>query len=221
MQSLIDAFTYLTSGASWSGADGLGSRLGEHLLYSVLALALACFIAIPLGLWTGHTGRGGALVVNVGNAGRAVPTFAVLVLFVLMPPPFGANLFSYVLALALFSLPPLLTNTYTGVREVDRSVVDAARGMGLSGRQVLRDVEVPLARPLMVSGFRLAAVQVIATATVLGLVGGGGLGRTITTGFAVQDQGMVIGSALLVALVALLVEWLLEQAQRRSAARPG
>ena len=220
MGGITDAVTYLADAASWTGNSGLLTRLGEHLLYCVLAMLVACLIAIPMGLWTGHTGRGGALVVNIGNAGRAFPTFAVLVLFVLLPRPLGANLFSYVVALALFSLPPLLTNTYTGVREVDRSVVDAARGMGLSGTQILRGVEVPLARPLMMTGFRLAAVQVLATATVLGLVGGGGLGRTITTGFSTQNQGMVIGSALVVAIVTLTVELLLELLQRRSFAVP-
>lgn len=213
---LGDALAYLTDAASWSGDGGLLARTVEHVLISLLSLVAAMLVAVPLALWLGHVGRGGVLAVNAGNAARAVPSYALLVVFVLLPDPLGANTFSFVLALALFSLPPLLTNTYVGVREVDRDVVDAARGVGMSGWQVLRRVEVPLAMPLITTGARLAAVQVVATATVIGLVGGGGLGRLINSGFINSDQGQVIGAALVVTVLALLVEGGFELVERRA-----
>lgn len=211
---LGEALGYLTAAGSWTGASGLGARLVEHLWVSLLAMLLACVLALPVAVWLGHLRRGGTALINLGNAARAVPTFAVLVLFVLMPAPFGANTFSYVIGLALFALPPLLTNTYVGVSEVDRDVVDAGRGMGMSDRDLLTRVELPLALPLILTGVRIALVQVIATATVLGMVGGGALGRTIVAGFDRQDQAMVIGGAIVVALVALAAEGLGEVAER-------
>ncbi len=214
-----DLFAYLGDGSSWSGNAGLVSRTGDHLFVSVLALFFAMLVAVPLALWLGHIGKGGVLAVNAGNAARAVPSYAVLVILVMLGPPFGANLFSFVLALALFSLPPLLTNTYVGVREVAADVVDAAQGVGMSGWQVLTRVEVPLAMPLIMTGVRLAAVQVVATTTVIGLVGGGGLGRTINAGFANQDQGQIMGAALVVTLIALLTEGVFEVLERRIRSR--
>ena len=209
---LGDLFGYLADGENWSGSSGLLARLGEHLQISALALFVAVAFAVPLALWLGHIGKGGVLAVN---AARAVPSYAVLVIFVTLPDPLGANTFSFVLALALFSLPPLLTNTYVGVREVDHGVVDAANGVGMSGWQVLRRVELPLALPLIMTGVRLAAVQVVATTTVLGLVGGGGLGRLINAGFVGQDQGKILGSALVVTVLALATEALFELLERR------
>lgn len=214
-----ELISYLSDGESWSGTGGLLNRLIEHVWISGLALLCASVVAVPLAVWLGHVGRGGVLAVNVGNAGRAVPTYALLVLFVMLPDPLGANTFSFVLALSLFSLPPLLTNTYVGMREVDRDVVDAARGVGMSGWQVVRRVELPLAAPLIVTGMRLAAVQVVATATVAGLVGGGAIGRIINTGFATQNQGMIIGAALVVTLLALVTEGLFELLERRVGGR--
>jgi osmoprotectant transport system permease protein len=211
---LGDIAAYLGDPASWSGDGGLVARTGEHLWVSLLALLVAVLVAVPLSLWLGHVGRGGVLAINAGNAARAVPSYAVLVIFVLLPDPLGANTFSFVLALALFSLPPLLTNTYVGVREVDRDVVDAARGVGMSGWQVLARVELPLALPLVMTGLRLAAVQVVATTTVIGLVGGGGLGRLINSGFANSDQGQVMGAALVVTALALVTEGVLALAER-------
>jgi len=222
---LGDLVEYLADPASWSGDGGLLARTGEHLWIAFLALLAAVLVAVPLSLWLGHIGRGGVLAVNAGNAARAVPSYAVLVIFVLLPDPLGANTFSFVLALALFSLPPLLTNTYVGVREVDRDVVDAARGVGMSGWQVLTRVEVPLALPLVMTGLRLAAVQVVATTTVIGLVGGGALGRLINSGFANSDQGQVMGAALVVTVLALVTEGIFEllerSVRRRRASRGG
>jgi len=212
---LGDLFGYLSDGKNWSGSGGLLARLGEHVQISVLALLVALVFAVPLALWLGHIGKGGVLAVNAGNAARAVPSYALLVIFVMLPDPLGSNTFSFVLALALFSLPPLLTNTYVGVREVDAGVVDAAKGVGMSGWQVLRRVELPLALPLIMTGVRLAAVQVVATTTVIGLVGGGGLGRLINAGYVGQDQGKILGSALIVTVLALTTEVFFELLERR------
>jgi len=218
MSWLNDTLSWLSNGANWAGPDGAAHLLGEHLRLSAVSLLVAAVLVVPLGLWLGHVGRGGAVALNIGNVGRAVPTFAVLVLLALAPEPFGLGDLSIVTALVLFAIPPVLTNTYVGVREVDRAAVDAARGMGMSGWQVLRGVELPLAAPLIVQGLRLAGVQVIATATIAALAGGGGLGRLITEGFNRQDQAQLVSGAVLVAALALLVEGLFELLQR--AVRP-
>lgn len=205
MEAVPQAWTWLTTGANWSGADGITHRLGEHLYLTVVCLAISCLLALPVALVLGHLGRGGALAVNVSNVGRAVPTFAVLVLLVLSPLGRHGQ-WPTIVALVLFAMPPLLTNAYVGMREVDRDVVESARGMGMTGGQLLLRVELPLAFPLIMTGVRTAAVQVVATATLAALPGGGGLGRLITAGFALQHTYQVVGGALLVAALALLVE---------------
>ncbi|MEV4195486.1 ABC transporter permease [Streptomyces toxytricini] len=198
-------FDWLADGANWSGENGVWHRLAEHAVVSGTALALACALALPVGLWLGHTGRGGALAVNLSNIGRAVPVFAVLALFMVSPLRSAGHV-PTVAALVLFAVPPLLTNAYVGVRGVDRSVVEAARGMGMSAGQLLLHVELPLARPLVMTGVRSAAVQVVATATIAAMVGQGGLGRIITAGFNTYNTAQVVAGALLVAGLALLVE---------------
>ena len=210
---------WFTDRSHWQSESGVPNRLVEHVGLSAAALGIACLVALPIGLWLGHVGRGGALAVNVSNVGRAVPTFAVLVLLALAPAPFGLSTISTVAALVLFAIPPILTNSYVGMREVDPDVVDAARGVGMSGSQVLRRVELPLAVPLVMTGVRLAAVQVVATATIAALVAGGGLGRIITSGFARQDQAELVAGAILVAALAVAVEGLMEALSR--AADPG
>ncbi|MEU3912191.1 ABC transporter permease [Streptomyces sp. NPDC029721] len=207
------AFGWLADGANWSGESGVWHRLAEHLLVSGIALGVACAVALPVGLWLGHVGRGGALAVNLSNVGRAVPVFAVLALFMVSPLR-SAGYLPTVVALVLFAVPPLLTNAYVGMREVDRSVVEAARGMGMSGGQLFWRVELPLARGLVMTGLRSGAVQVIATATIAAMVGQGGLGRIITAGFNTYNTPQVVAGALLVALLALLVEGLLVAADR-------
>ncbi|NEE09632.1 ABC transporter permease, partial [Streptomyces sp. SID7499] len=174
-----DAWTWLTTGANWSGDGGAAHRLGEHLYVSGVALAVACATALPLALYLGHIGRGGALAVNISNVGRAVPVFAVLALFMVTPLR-NAGYWPTIIALVLFAVPPLLTNAYVGMREVDRAVVEAARGMGMSGVQLFVRVELPLAHPMIMTGLRSAAVQVVATASIAAMVGLGGLGRIIT-----------------------------------------
>ncbi|MEU9994237.1 ABC transporter permease [Streptomyces sp. NPDC050848] len=213
MGIVADAWSWLTTGANWAGEGGVWHRLGEHAYVSGVALLLACAIALPLGLWLGHIGRGGALAVNISNVGRAIPVFAVLALFMVSPLR-NAGYVPTVIALVLFALPPLLTNAFVGMREVDRAVVEAARGMGMSGGQVFRKVELPLARPLVMTGLRSAAVQVVATATIAAMVGQGGLGRIITAGFNTYNTPQVVAGALLVALLALVVEVALVGADR-------
>ncbi|MEV5954053.1 ABC transporter permease subunit [Streptomyces sp. NPDC051987] len=205
MTALADAWAWLTDPAHWAGDDGIGHRLLQHLTLTVVCLVVSCLIALPVALVLGHLGRGGALAVNLSNVGRAVPTFAVLVLLLLTPLG-GWSEGPTVVALVLFAVPPLLTNAYVGMREVDRAVVRAARGMGMTGRQVLFHVELPLSLPLVLNGVRIAAVQLVATATIAALAGGGGLGRIITAGFNLASTPMVVAGAVLVAVFALLVE---------------
>ncbi|WNI20706.1 ABC transporter permease [Streptomyces sp. ITFR-16] len=213
MNTLSEAWSWLTTAAHWSGENGIWARLGQHLFLTVVCLLVSCLIALPVALVLGHLGRGGALAVNISNVGRAVPTFAVLVLLLLTPVGrWGEG--PTIVALVLFAVPPLLTNAYVGMREVDQDVVRAARGMGMTGRQLLFQVEVPLALPLILTGVRIAAVQLVATATIAALAGGGGLGRIITAGFNLASTPQVVAGAVLVAVFALIVEGLFEVAQR-------
>ncbi|MEU2623995.1 ABC transporter permease [Streptomyces sp. NPDC007157] len=213
MTTLADAWGWLTDSAHWAGDDGIGHRLLQHLVLTVVCLVISCAIALPVALVLGHLGKGGALAVNISNVGRAVPTFAVLVLLLLTPiGRWGEG--PTVVALVLFAVPPLLTNAYVGMREVDRSIVQAARGMGMTGRQMLFHVEMPLSLPLVLNGVRIAAVQLVATATIAALAGGGGLGRIITAGFNLASTPQVVAGAILVAAFALLVEGVFELAER-------
>ncbi|MYW69495.1 ABC transporter permease subunit [Streptomyces sp. SID8379] len=213
MKTLTDAWNWLADSAHWSGDDGIWLRLQQHLLLTVVCLVVSCLIALPIALVLGHLGKGGALAVNISNVGRAVPTFAVLVLLLLTPlGQYGEG--PTVVALVLFAVPPLLTNAYVGMRGVDRDVVRAARGMGMTGSQMLWKVEVPLALPMIMNGVRIAAVQLVATATIAALAGGGGLGRIITAGFNLASTPQVVAGAVLVAGFALLVEGLFEIVER-------
>lgn len=214
MDLLTEAIAWLTDGAHWQGPAGVPARLFEHVWLTIVTMAIACVVAIPVGLWLGHIGRGGTLAINISNVGRAVPTLAILVLLVLGPT--GLSIWSTIIALVLFAIPPILTNTYVGTRDVSRDAVEAARGMGMSGPQLLFKVELPLAIPLIMSGIRLSSVQVVATATIAALVAGPGLGRIITAGFARQDHAQMVAGAFLVAIVALAVELGMEQMQRRA-----
>nr|WP_202514152.1 MULTISPECIES: ABC transporter permease [unclassified Streptomyces] len=220
VNTLTDAWSWLTTSAHWHGQDGIWTRLGQHLYLTVVCLLVSCLIALPVALFLGHIGKGGALAVNISNVGRAVPTFAVLVLLLLTPVGrWGEG--PTIVALVLFAVPPLLTNAYVGMREVDQDVVRAARGMGMTGRQLLLRVEMPLALPLILTGVRIAAVQLVATATIAALAGGGGLGRIITAGFNLASTAQVVAGAVLVAVFALIVEGLFEAAQRLAPSRLG
>lgn len=213
MAPLVDILAWLADPANWTGSAGIPVRTAQHLVITVASIAVAAAIAFPVALWLGHIGRGGALAINISNVGRATPTFAVLILLAI--GPLGIGIRSTIVALVLFAVPPLLTNAYVGMREVDPEMVEAARGMGMTEWQILWQVELPSALPLVMTGVRLATVQVIATATLAAVVGGGGLGRIITAGFAQRDQAMVVGGAVIVALLAIAAELALGSAQKR------
>lgn len=213
MSLVVDTVRWLADGEHWSGPGGIPARLVEHLTVSVSSVLVAAALALPLAFWLGHVGRGGAVVVGLSNASRAVPTFAVLVLLVATPVGFGDR--ATVVALVLFAVPPILTNAYVGVRDVDRDAREAARGMGMSGGQLLRQVEIPLALPLVAAGLRTASVQVIATATLAAYVGGGGLGRLVADGFGRADPAMTAAGGVLVAALALTTELVLGAVQKR------
>ncbi len=207
MNPFSGAFVYLNDPFNWQRRGGLLDLLVEHVRISVVAVLLAALVALPVGVLLGTSGRGGGAVVVLSNVSRAVPTLALLT--VLAVTPLGFSDTATILALALFAFPPMLTNTFVGFREVDRDVREAARAMGMSRRQVVARVEFPLALPLVMTGIRTAAVQVVATATLAALVGGGGLGRVINLGFGQQDYAVMIAGALLVAALALVTELLL------------
>ncbi|MEZ5096246.1 MAG: ABC transporter permease [Nocardioides sp.] len=213
MRVLADAWGYLTDPASWTGSEGMLQLAGQQLVLTLTALLVAMAVGLPLALWLGHLGRGGFLAVNVSNVGRAVPTFALLAILVTADWPGTASLGPYgraglatLLALAAFALPPIITNAYVAIREVPDDVREAARGMGMSGWQLFWRAELPLALPLVVAGLRMAVVQVWATATIAALVAGPGLGRVITDGFANTYYGKGIAGAMVVALIALVLE---------------
>jgi osmoprotectant transport system permease protein len=221
MNAFGDAVTYLNDPFNWTRPRGILELTGQHLTISGLAVGIALLVALPLAVWLGHTGRGGALTVGISNVSRAIPTLAILTIFAVTP--LGFSIWAPVIALAVFAVPPVLANTYVGFREVDRDVVEAARGMGMSTGQLIRRVEFRLALPLIMTGIRTAAVQVVATATLAALLAGGTLGAIIRSGFGRQDYGVVVAGALLVAALALLTEvvlavisWLVAPAGQRA-----
>ena len=213
---------WLTDPASWAGPDGIPVRLGEHVAYSVVAMALAVAIAIPVGLYVGHTRRGSGLAAGIANVGRAVPSLALIGLILpitqALDPQNGFALYPTILAMTILAIPPILVNTFTGITEVDGDLVEAARAMGLTEAQVLRRVEIPLALPVMLGGVRSATVQVIATTTLGAIFALGGLGRYIVDGIAQQDDGMLFGGVVLVAALAMASEGLLAFFQRLASA---
>jgi osmoprotectant transport system permease protein len=212
MNFLGRVFGWFTTAAHWHGPGGVPHRLAEHIELSAGALVTAALIALPIGLVLGHVRRGGVVVVNVANVGRALPSLALLILaqnfFGIGPRP------AYV-ALVALAVPPIVTNSYIGVRDVDPDVREAARGMGMAGRQILWRVELPLALPLVVAGVRTAAVNVVATATLAAIIAGGGLGRFIVDGLAQRDSPQAFAGAVLVAVLAIATEVGLGGLQRR------
>jgi osmoprotectant transport system permease protein len=170
---------WLLDPSHWRGSDGIPARVGEHLLLSGLTTLVAAAIALPTGVGLGHAGRGGFVAMGVGNVGRALPSLALLALA--LPPSFalglGLGFWPTFFALVPLGIPPIMTNSYVAIREVDRDVLEAARGIGMGEWRLLREVELPLAAPLLIGGLRNAAVAIVATATLGALVAGGGLGR--------------------------------------------
>ncbi len=207
-----DTAAWLTSRAQWRGPQGIPSRLVQHIGLSALVLLIALAMALPLGLWLGHRGRGATLVVALANVARAVPSFGLIVLGVVA---FGIGSGPVIVALVVLAVPPILVNTSTAVRGVDADLKEAARGQGLTELQLLCQVEVPASVPLILAGIRTAAVLVVATATLAAVVPGvGGLGPYIVDGIGQQDFPKAVGGAVLVALLAALTEGGLAVVQR-------
>jgi osmoprotectant transport system permease protein len=203
MNFLTQALAYLTTASNWFGPVGLGARVLEHLEYTAAAVVVSALIAVPVGLIVGHTGRGTLVVVSLVNALRALPTLGVLLLAVLL---WGLGLVPPIVALMLLGIPPLLAGTYAGIAAVDRTVVDAARAMGMTELRVLLRVEVPNALPLIVGGLRTATLQVVATATVAAYASLGGLGRYLIDGIKVRQFHIALVGALMVAALALILD---------------
>jgi osmoprotectant transport system permease protein len=203
MSFLNFAWDWLKSPAQWHGSNSIPLRLLEHLGYTGLSLLVAAIIAIPLGVFVGHTGRGTYLVVNLANVWRAIPTLGFLVLMVVL---IGFSFLTWLVPLVVLAIPPILANTYEGVAGVDADLKDAALGMGMTQWQVVRKVELPLATPLIILGLRTAAIFVIATATIAAYIAVGGLGVYIIDGLASNNYAEVAGGAVVIVVLALLVQ---------------
>jgi osmoprotectant transport system permease protein len=207
---IADVVSWLTDPAQWSGLDGIPVRTLQHLWYSLLATAIAAAVALPIGIFIGHTGRGALFAVNLTNLGRAIPSLGIIILMFTLV---GFGLVPVLVALIALAVPPIVTNSYIGIRSVDRDVREAAEGMGMRGRQVLWQVELPVAMPLIMAGVRTSTVQVVATATLAAFVGLGGLGRYLIDGLSQRDLPQVVGGAILVAVLSLLTELALGRVQ--------
>ena len=217
MEFLGDLLAWFVDAENWSGPAGIPSRVWEHVQISVVATVAAAAIALPPALWLGHHRRGGFVAVATINIGRAIPSFAIMALFLPISIRLGLGLGFWPTLLALFALalPPIFTNTYTGVRDVDPALVEAGRGMGMTDGEVLRKIEAPMASPVILAALRVSAVQVVATAPLAALVAWGGLGRYIVDGFAVQDNVRVLAGGILVALLSIATEVVLGAVEKR------
>lgn len=203
MNQLIEAFQWIGDSSQWVGPSGILARTGEHLVYTLLTLLVAAAIAVPLGWWVGHTGRGRGLTVALSGAARALPTLGLVTLMGLL---LGIGLVAPVTAFVVLAIPSVLAGAYAGFEAIDRGVVNAARAQGFTEAQILWRIEVPLGLPLLIGGLRAAALQVVATATLAAYVGAGGLGRYLFLGLKTQDYAMMLGSSLLVVALAILLE---------------
>ncbi|TAN31560.1 ABC transporter permease [bacterium] len=202
---------WLADPAHWAGSDGIPRRLSEHVQLSAESVVIGALIALPIGVALGHYGRFGNLAMNVSNVGRAVPSFGVLVIAF---QAFGLGDLPIVLALTALAVPPMLTNSYVALREVDPDIKEAARAMGYRELAQVMRVELPLAIPLIMAGIRTSAVQVVATATLAAIIAGGGFGRYIIDGLAQQDYTKLFAGAVLVGLLALGTEGSLSALER-------
>jgi len=223
MEFLGNMWDWFANGDHWRGDEGIPNLLWQHIQISFIAVVVAVAVALPIGLVFGHYRRGGFVAINLANIGRALPALALLILAVREfgggdPPGWlqavGVGSLPTFLALVALAIPPVVTNTYVGVTTVDAATREAAEGMGMSGSQVLRRIELPLALPLIMAGIRTTAVAVVATATLAAIVGWGGLGRYIIDGFRVGDDERLFAGAILVALLAIVVELALAVVER-------
>jgi osmoprotectant transport system permease protein len=234
MSTVGDAWEYLTTWENWSGSDGLtrptfdgGWRFAndsvialgiEHLYLTAAAVGIAAALALPLGVYLGHVRKGAFVTVTISNVSRAMPTLALLTLFAASAIGFGNR--AVIIAAAIFAFPPILTNAFTGMADVDPDVRDAATGQGMTRFQVATRVELPLAVPLIAAGLRTSAVQTVATVPLAALVAGGGLGVIINTGIATQRYGQVLAGGVIVAVLSMTVDALLGRLERRVTPAP-
>lgn len=219
MNIVEQTIAWLTDPVHWAGPNGIPIRLLEHLAMAGSALLLAMAIALPVGLWIGHTGKAATFAINLANLGRALPSLAVigiiLPLTAAIDPQIGFKIVPTLIAMIVLGIPPILVNTHAGIAGVDRELVEAARGMGLRERQILSGVELPVAIPVIAGGIRSAAVQIVATTTLGAIFGFGGLGRYLVDGIAQNDDGQIFGGVALVAGLSLLTEAVFALVQRR------
>lgn len=220
MNLITETAAWLTDPAQWTGPGDIPQRLLEHLGLSALSLLAALAIALPAGLFIGHTRRGTALAANLANIGRAVPSLAVIGIVLpftaAIDPQLGFKVYPTLVAMVILAIPPILVNAEAGIIGVDRDLVESARAMGMREAQVLRSVEIPVAVPVILTGVRSAATQIVATMTLGAIFGSGGLGRFLVEGIAQNDDGKIFGGVVLVASLALVTEAVFAVLQRAS-----
>lgn len=223
MEFLGQVVAWFSDPVNLFGPEGLQGRLGEHLILSVVPLVVAVAIALPIGAWIGHSGRFANIVINIANVGRAIPSLAILAVATMLLQAFLVDIglrqvsseIATMVAMAALAIPPILTNTYVGISEVEDDLVEAGRGMGMREGQILREVELPVALPVVLVGIRTAAVQVVATATLGAVFATGGLGRFIIDGIAQRRYEEVFAGAIVVAILSILTELVFGVIQRR------
>ncbi|AVG23763.1 osmoprotectant ABC permease [Pontimonas salivibrio] len=208
MDIFQQAILWLGDPENWVGSGSIPNRTLEHLSYTAVAVAIAAAIAVPLGYYIGHTGRGRVLAVGTAGAARALPTFGLMLYLVLV---FGVSerATAATVSLVLLAIPPLLAGAYAGVDQINRSTIDAAKAQGMTDWQILTRVEIPLSLPLLIGGLRGATLQVVATVTLIAYVGLGGLGYEIIQGIPLRRLDQMVGAALLIIVLALVIDGLL------------
>lgn len=213
-----DFLAWLLDPAHWQGDNGIPVRLFEHITLSSAAVLTATLAGLPVGLFIGHTGRAANLAINIANIGRALPSYAVILMILpfslALSPTLGLDPIPTFTAMTLLAIPPILVGAYAGLRSVDRDLIEAGRGMGMHEREILTGIELPIASPVIVGGFRTATLQVIATATIGAVVSGGGLGRYIVDGIHNQQYDRLFVGVILVAALAIGVDLVLSVVQR-------
>jgi len=208
-----EAFAWLTAPERFAGADALQVRIGEHLFYTFVSVLIAAVIAIPLGYFIGHTGKGRDLAIGISGAARALPSFGVILLLVLLIGVTQKPLAAFI-AFVLLAIPSILAGAYSGLEAIDRRVIDSARAVGMTEWQILWKVEVPLGLPLLIGGIRSAALQVVATVTLAAYIGLGGVGLYIISGLALRKFDQMLGAAIVIVVLALVLDGLFAVVQR-------